>query len=245
MASAARSVEMTSETYRSLVRPKGLVSSRVRVKQTDLLVTGGRDLGAEALLLVREARRDIEAAISARPEFQWSLVPVEDDPGAPAIVRSMIVDSARAGVGPMAAVAGAIADHVGKGLLPLSQDVIVENGGDVFVHTTSRREMLLLAENSPFRGIRIAVGPTREPLGVCTSSGTLGHSLSFGRADAVAIVARTASLADAVATSVANGVRGPEDVQRGIDRAREVGVDGVVILVGDRLGAWGNVEIVA
>jgi ApbE superfamily uncharacterized protein (UPF0280 family) len=123
--------------------------------------------------------------------------------------------------------------------------VVVENGGDIMLHVSRRREMFILAESSPFVGLKVAVGPTPEPLGICTSSGRLGPSLSFGLADAVTIFAATSAAADAAATAVANLVRTEHDIEAGIERARALGVAGVLILVADRIGVWGQVEIIA
>ncbi|NSW85039.1 MAG: UPF0280 family protein [Syntrophobacteraceae bacterium] len=236
--------EIDPQVYRGLVRNGGLVCSRVRLKQSDLLISACRDLSREAMPLVVHYRGQIEDYIAVNPFFLRSMVPVETDEGAPEIVRVMIDAGAKAGVGPMAAVAGALAEFVGRGLMESSPEIIVENGGDIFFHASSRKEVLLLAESSPLKGLRIAVGPTSSPIGICTSSGILGHSISFGNAHAVMIVAASASLADAAATSVANIVKGVSDIERGLDRAREIGTDGAVILASDRVGAWGRIEIV-
>jgi hypothetical protein len=236
--------EFGPEIYRMLSKPKGLVTCALSVGETNVLISADRDLSREALPLIRKYREHIEAYIKARPVFSWSLTPVATDDEAPEIVRTMIEASAKACVGPMAAVAGAIADFVGRDLLEFSREVIVENGGDIMLHVSSRRELLVLAENSPFRGLKLAVGPTTEPIGVCTSSGTLGESLSFGKADAVTIFASSAAQADAAATAVGNLIQSKLDIEAGIERAREIGVNGVLILVGDGIGAWGDIEII-
>jgi len=235
--------QIDANAYRSLVNPKELVSVRVRVKQTDLLVSGTTNLSKKALPLVIRYRWHIEDYIVGHPFFARSLVPVQHDETAPEIVKSMIAASSRAHVGPMAAIAGAIAEYVGLGLMPFSREIIVENGGDIFLFTSQRREMLLLAESSAFKGVRIALDPTPEPIGICTSSGTLGYSLSFGRADAVMVMASSTCLADAAATAIGNLVKRPSDVEAAIVKAKQLGVDGVVIIVEDKMGAWGRVEI--
>jgi len=237
-------VELGPDIYRAVVKAKWLVSSRLQVKETDVLISGTRDLSREALPIIRGFRAQIERYIKKYPRFTWSLVPLPMDEGAPEIIKTMLQASVRANVGPMATVAGAVADHVGRELLAFSRDVIVENGGDIMLHVSSRKEMLVLAESSPFKGLKVAVGPTREPIGVCTSSGTLGYSLSFGKADAVTIFAESAALADAAATSVGNMVKSRLDIEKGVERARQIGVDGVIILAGDRIGAWGQIEII-
>jgi len=147
----------------------------------------------------------------------------------------------------MAAVAGAIAEQVGRGLLAQGVgEVLVENGGDLFLRRTRPVDVAVFAAQSPLSGrVAIRVPPDQMPCGVCCSSGTVGHSLSLGKADAVVVVSRSAALADAAATGIANLVDGaPGSVEKALARAREIGaVDGVVVVLGDRLGAWGRVEL--
>jgi ApbE superfamily uncharacterized protein (UPF0280 family) len=232
---------VSPDQYRGFVRPGDLVSSTVVVKQTNLLVSGFSDLGKEARRLVHKYRREIEDYIKKRPYFETSLVPIKADPAAPRIVKTMIEAAARTGVGPMASVAGAIAEYVGIGLLQRSRDVIVENGGDIFICSAVKRQILLLAETAELSAIRIALPPSPEPVGLCTSSGTLGHSLSFGRADAVTVLWSSAALADAAATAITNVVKDYRDIHKAIRMAQEIGVHGVIILVGGHIGVWGTI----
>jgi hypothetical protein len=152
----------------------------------------------------------------------------------------------KAGVGPMAAVAGTISELVGNDLGEFSKDVIVENGGDVYIKSASDRIVSLYAGDSPLSekvGLKVLAQDT--PLGVCTSSGRVGHSLSMGSAHAVCIVSRSTALADAAATSTGNVIKGPADIEAGIEYAKAIdGVLGVVVIAGDKLGAWGTVELV-
>ena len=235
---------VTADAYRQAVASDDLVAARVRVRETDVLVSAAVDLGERADVLVHRFRRQIEDYIAAHPNFTAALVPLEPDPAAPPVVGAMMAAAAAAGVGPMAAVAGAIAQFVGIELLPCSRDVIVENGGDIFLRSEVPREVLLLVEDSEFEGLRIAVPPSPEPFGIGTSSGTTGPSLSLGGADAVMAVAPSAALADAAATAVANVVKGPGDLTDGVARARQIGVDGVVVVTGGRMAAWGRIELV-
>jgi ApbE superfamily uncharacterized protein (UPF0280 family) len=237
--------QISTEVYRGLVKAGDLVTSRILVKQTDLLVSGFKDLKEEAAALVHTYRQQIEDYIERNPFFIRALSPVEPDPLAPRIINTMIEAASKANVGPMASVAGTIAEYVGLGLLPYSRDVIVENGGDVFIRSEVRREMLLLAESSEFIGLRIAIKASPKPLGVCTSSGRLGHSLSYGKADAVMVVGTSPSIADAAATGIANLIMKPSDIRKGLTRAQEMGVLGVLILVEGQMGAWGQLELVS
>jgi len=233
-------------TYRDLVKTDDLVKFEVIVKETDLLIRAEKDLSREAREAVLKYRHQIETYISLHPEFQRSLVPIEDDLLAPEIVREMIRASRLAGVGPMAAVAGAVAEFVSKDLFNLSKEIIVENGGDIYLATTRERTVGIYAGDSSFSlKLGIRVEPEETPMGVCTSSGTVGPSLSFGRADAVCILSRSAALADAAATAVGNVVQEKKDVERGLERGKGIeGVLGTLIIVGDKIGAWGNVRLI-
>jgi len=153
--------------------------------------------------------------------------------------------AAAAKVGPMAAVAGAIAQFVGVSLLTKTRELIVENGGDLFLVTSRARKVLIYAGKSPFSNrIALLTPGDGQPRGICTSSGTVGPSLSFGRADAAVIVARDALLADAAATAVANRVKEAAEIEKGIERAMAIpGVEGVLLIVGDKMGACGKIHL--
>ncbi|MFH1147252.1 MAG: UPF0280 family protein [Pseudomonadota bacterium] len=235
-------------SYQSLMTRPGLVSFQVRVKETDLYVQAERDLTGDAYQSVLDCRHQIESYISSHPDFLASLVPVIDDPWAPGIVQEMIAAGSSAGVGPMASVAGAIAERVGRELLSggKTAEVVVENGGDVYIFVNSRAEVGIFAGRSPLsHKIGIAIPQGAMPLGVCTSSGTVGHSLSFGRADAVTVLAKSTALADAAATAVGNAVKSKKDIDRGLDLAGQIeGLRGAVIIVKDKIGAWGEIELI-
>ena len=145
----------------------------------------------------------------------------------------------------MASVAGALAEAVGQDLLAESEEVIVENGGDIFLRSAREVRVGIFAGESPLSlRVGLAVEAAPHPWGVCTSSGSVGPSLSFGRADAVCILSPSASLADAAATAVGNRVRTPADLEKGLERAREIeGVSGAVIILGEKLAAWGKVKL--
>jgi ApbE superfamily uncharacterized protein (UPF0280 family) len=231
--------------YRNLVKTDDLVKFEVIVKETDLLVRAESDLLNETRESVLKYRYQLETYIVMNPEFQRSLIPLKDDLHAPEIVQDMIRASQLGQVGPMAAVAGAMAEWVAKDLLSLSKEVIIENGGDIYLATSKERRIGIYAGDSPLSlKIGIVIRPEENPIGVCTSSGTVGHSLSFGKADAVCILSKSAALADAVATAVGNVVQEKKDIEYGLDMARGIeGVLGVLIIVGEKMGVWGNVTL--
>jgi hypothetical protein len=145
----------------------------------------------------------------------------------------------------MAAVAGAVAQFVGEELQEYSPDVIIENGGDIYIRSTADRLIGIHAGDSPLSGkLALAIVAVETPCGICTSSGIVGHSLSFGKADAVTIIAPSASLADATATACGNIVQTADDIQRGLDLAAGIkGIIGAVIIKGDRVGVWGRITL--
>lgn len=232
-------------TYRTRMARKGLVSFRVAVKETDLLVLAVRDFSREVREAVVKERQQLERYIEAHPDFLKALAPWPEDPFAPPVVRDMIAAGRKAGVGPMAAVAGALAERVGRGLLSRSSEVIVENGGDIFLKVTRPATVALYAGASPLsHKVGLKIDPVLGPLGVCTSSGTVGHSLSFGRADAACVLASSAALADACATAVGNRVPDAGAINEALEWAAEVpDILGAVVIVGDKMGAWGRVEL--
>jgi ApbE superfamily uncharacterized protein (UPF0280 family) len=232
-------------TYRDWVSDKDLASFTVVVKETDLHIRARRDLTAEALVAVKRYRADLEGYIKAHPLFLTTLKPFEVEENAPPIVKEMAEATREVGVGPMAAVAGAIAEKVGMELLPFSDEVIVENGGDIFLKTSKERFIGVYAGESAFtRKIAFSILPEETPLGVCTSSGTVGHSLSFGYADAVIVFSPSTSLADAAATAIGNRVRLAEDIPDALEFAQNIkGLRGVAIVKGDKMGLWGQVKL--
>lgn len=233
--------------YRRWVKSDGLVTFEVKEAQTDLLISAGSNLEKQARESILNYRQDIQDYIKNNKDFYTSLVPVDVKKDAPRIVKVM-ADAARlARVGPMAAIAGAISEFVGRDLLAFSDEVIVENGGDIFIKTKVKRLVGIYAgDSSPFTGkLALEVEPEEKGLGICTSSGTVSHSLSFGKADAVLIISSNTALADAAATAAGNAVKNKDDIEKGITVAKSInGVKGVLIIVGDKMGSWGEIKLI-
>jgi ApbE superfamily uncharacterized protein (UPF0280 family) len=232
--------------YRHWIKDSGLVSFNVVVEQTDLYIRSRRNLKDKALSSVLKHRGFIESYIGRNPLFLTTLQAYEAEAEAPAIVREMARVSKLTDVGPMAAVAGAIAEAVGRDLLAFSPEVIVENGGDIFLKISKKSLVGIYAGQSAFtKKIALEIMPGETPMGIGTSSGTVGHSLSLGSADAVIALSSSAALADAAATALGNIVKVADDISKATKKARSIeGLHGVVIIVGDKMGAWGAVRIV-
>ena len=234
-------------TYR-LMEQSGLVSSYVKVVETDLHILAPVKVEDEALVLVAQVRQQIEKYIKEREHFADSLVPLPTDVKAPEVVQQMLAAGQAAGVGPMAAVAGIVAEFVGQGLIKSGiEDLIVENGGDIFINRKQESMVAIFAGASPLSN-KVGVNLSRDamPCGVCCSSGSIGHSLSLGHADAVVVTARSTALADAAATRIGNEVDGEtESIEKALQVARDIkGISGAVVVQGERLGAWGDIELV-
>ena len=232
-------------TYRHWVEGRDLTSFNVTVKETDLYIRATVNLKRKAHRLVLKYRHQLESYIERHPVFLTSLEPLPVAGDAPHIVRRMAEAAQIAGVGPMASVAGAIAEFVGYELDPFSPDIIVENGGDIYLKSSVKRIVGIYAGNSPLSGkIGLEINGGETPLGICTSSGTVGHSLSYGKADAVIVLSKSATIADAAATAIGNLINQPADINSGIELAKDMkGVSGVVIIKDDDIGLWGKVRI--
>jgi ApbE superfamily uncharacterized protein (UPF0280 family) len=241
----AKTSEYQPRTYRHWTKGRDLVSYSITVQETDLYIRTTSNLKSKAERLILKYREPLEKYIAAHPFFRTTLEPVTAAKDAPRIVKAMIEATAKVGVGPMASVAGAIAEFVGEELLAYSQEVIIENGGDIYIKSQKKRVVGIYAGNSPLTGkIGIEIEAKDTPIGVCTSSGTVGHSLSFGQADAVTILAKSSTMADAAATAIGNIVQTPDDITRAIGFAQTIDeIQGVLIIIGDKMGMWGKVKI--
>jgi hypothetical protein len=233
-------------TYRIRVTSTDLVSFHVAVKETDLWISADANLEKEARDLVFDCRQQIETYIRIHPEFVVSLTPYQFDPLAPAVVKKMIDVTGRVGVGPMASVAGVIAQYVAEGLLGLTDQVIVENGGDIFLKTNRPATVSIFAGASVLSdriGLKISV--RQMPLGVCSSSAKVGHSRSIGKTDVCCILSHCAALADGAATAIGNMVKYKGDLKT-IDQwvAQLPEIIGGVVIVGDSIAAWGDIELI-
>jgi len=238
-------MKYVERTYRNRISTGFLTSFQIREGQTDLFIRADQDLTGLATASLHLYRSHLEAYIQSHPEFLSSLQPLPQDPLAPPIVKAMLRAGACAHVGPMAAVAGAVADFVGRELLKYSHNVIVENGGDLFVKAKQEINIALFAGESPLSyKIALKVKPEETPLGICTSSATVGHSLSFGKADAVCVKAETAALADAAATAIGNSVREPREIKNALESGiRLPGVLGILIVAVNQMGVIGEMEL--
>lgn len=239
-------------TYRKRSARNGLTYFSVAWLETDLWI--GVDTGAFFADLPQQVRQEISLLrqelncyIARQPDFLHSFSPVKLLPAAPKIACTMATAAKAGGVGPMAAVAGAFAETVGKYLTRqiAAREIIVENGGDIYLHTQTEALIGIYAGDSPLsQQLALRIQPEQMPLGICTSAGTVGPSISLGKTDATVTLAVSAALADAYASTLGNLVLTADDIAAALAVAPTLpGLLGCVIILGDKLGAWGQVEL--
>lgn len=232
--------------YRKRFNAADLVYYNVKWLETDIYAATDTDLREICELYIIKLRDILDRYTAKRPVFKTTLSPLSVTDDAPEIARKMAEAGCLAGTGPMAAVAGAFNAMLYEHISGLSSNIILENGGDILIAGAKPRRVGIYAgENKLKDKLTLEIDPGGTAIAVCTSSGTLGHSLSFGKADSVTIISRNSYVADAAATAVANTVKTPQDIEAALQRAMAIKyVDGAVITVADTLGACGSVKFV-
>ena len=223
-----------------------LFSLHLVFKQTDIwLKTEGKFERQQAETYLKQAYQDIESYIASDREFLHSLHPCKVSDTAPDIIKDMSRYSEGADVGPMAGVAGAIAEYIGMRMSLRHRLIFCNNGGDIYYRSPNEELLALSAPGSPFDNkIKICVPSSVEGKGLCTSSGTFGHSINMGRSYSVTILAENACLADVWATAVSNQIISHQDIDSGIEYSkRQKGIEGALILVDQYLCAWGDITL--
>ena len=163
---------------------------------------------------------------------------------APRIIREMCRASKLCGVGPMAAIAGAISEFVGEDLRVNSEEIIVENGGDIYIATNRERRIGIYSGSDKLPPLSIKVKSENTPCGICTSSGKIGHSLSFGKSDSVTIISNSTLIADAAATAIGNILKDSSDIDKALQAVKSINeVLGSLIIIDDKIAAWGDIEL--
>jgi len=233
-------------TYRLLINKDNLISYNVIVAESDLLISSDTNLIDCARKLLINHRYSLEIYIKRHSEFRTSLFPLPVDNLAPHIIRDMLEKTNICGVGPMASVAGAISEFLGYDLLNYTENLIIENGGDIFLRSKNKLTVSVYAGKSDLNyKVNFIVNTADTPLGICTSSATVGPSLSFGKADAVCVISPSATLADAAASAIGNRVKSKKDIKSGLDYGIKIpGVKGIIIIFGNDLGVIGEVQLI-
>ncbi|MCI5706449.1 MAG: UPF0280 family protein [Odoribacter sp.] len=239
-------------TYRHHFRHDRWHYFTVTYKETDLCI--GVDAGSWLKEMydwtnsfVIELRNQMDTWIANHPTYAQSLVPCETESEAPAIFRQMAEASRKSGIGPMSAVAGAVAQYTGRALQEhfCIQEIMVENGGDIYINLCEDADISVFAGSSPLsERVGLHIHATDTPLGICTSAGTVGPSFSFGKADAVMIVCKDTLLADTYATAFANRIQTQEDISPCIEQVKSTAdILGAITIKDDTMGICGKFEL--
>ena len=225
-----------------------IIKVRKTFKESSILFQSDRELAIKAAVeAVLRHRLELDRYILGNPTFLRELEPIDVEPYAPRIVQTMSNAAKAAGVGPMATVAGALADVALEAMLASKASVaIVEDGGEIAASSQRPFNIGLYAGKTPLsKQVGFRILPADCPIGVATSSASLGHAISFGEADSATVFARTAALADGAATAICNAVKGedPErSIQKGLKHAKSIpGVRGVMVVRGNYVGTSGSI----
>ncbi len=239
-------IEYQERTYRNLISGNNLKSYNVTVRESDLFISSSVDLSAQVEYSLLKQRTYLETYIKNNPQFLKSLLPLPYDKLAPPIIRDMLEKSRLCGVGPMAAVAGAVSQFIGLELMNHSETLIIENGGDIFLNSPDKLNVSVYAGESPLSyKVNFSVQPDKMPLGVCTSSATVGPSLNFGKADAICVISPSAALSDAAASAIGNRVKNKKDIKPALEFGMTIkDLSGIIIIHGSDMGAIGDIEFV-
>jgi hypothetical protein len=220
-----------------------IVRKTIRVRQTIATITAEDRFIAVAEREILRQRAELEAYIRCDPRFGRSLEPCAVRRGAPEIARRMAEAAARVGVGPMAAVAGAIAEYAVRAMVEAgARHAIVDNGGDIALILDRPVILALYTGRDVPLDLGLHLQPRSHLFGVCTSSATVGHSLSFGRADAATVIAGDVVLADAAATALGNRLTRPHapTIRSALNSLLLDGIDCLIAVVGRRIGWCGD-----
>jgi uncharacterized protein len=239
-------------TYRNNFNPDRFASFTVQYLETDLWIgvdhpSFHKEIVELARKEVIKLRKQMEDYIFHHPEFKTSLKPVDPAPEASGPIKAMIASGFRTHTGPMASVAGMFAHEIGEKIrhhFPV-RELVIENGGDFFIFLREDLLMTVYAGASPLsEKIAVIVPASETPCGICTSSGTVGPSLSFGKADAVMVACYSPILADGWATALANRVKSSSDIEAVLKYSEQFPeILSLVIICGDKTGIRGNFEV--
>ncbi|HAJ95978.1 MAG TPA: UPF0280 family protein [Actinobacteria bacterium] len=231
--------------YRKNISLKDKYCYRLKYKYTDLFITSDRDILKELEAPVLSFYKEIGKVSLDEPVFEKSLVPVRARSHYPVLIKKMCRAARMFGIGPMAAVAGAVCDRIAESIAHTCRFLMIENGGDVYIKSDMPVEIGLYSGNKYFSDrLNIKIDAEQTPCGICSSSGSMGHSLSLGRSDLVTVMSDSAILADAAATAIANSIKEQTDIKKAISRYKKnKEIKGLVIIKGDRIGIWGVIQI--
>ncbi len=245
-------MEYKDRNYRSRFAGDNRRWFSVKFLESDLWIgvdsgSYSQSMEADTYTLLVDLRRAMDAYLLMDPQYKAALQPYDAGLEAPDILKEMSRVSHKTGIGPMSAVAGAVALKVAEFLKSRYgvKEVIVENGGDIYADATADMDISVFAGQSPLsEKVGLHIPASAFPCGICTSSGTVGPSLSLGKADAMLIVCRDVLLADSYATAMANRIKTVSDLQPVIESIQSIpDILGALAVKDDKLAVCGQYEL--
>ncbi len=232
--------------YRKNVKSGEKYHWKVVYEHSDLLISSDKNISMLTEDTLKEIYGYLYRCFKEDPVFLKSLSPVCLKSGYPEIIKKMCMLSAEFNVGPMAAVAGTVNEFLAEKLGRNCESLIIENGGDLYLKSNTDRILGIYVKNNYFKeSISVKIKAEDMPCGVCSSSGTFGHSLSLGKCDLAVVLSKSAITADAAATAVANSVTSKDDILTSIQHFRNYrGIEGLLLIKDDKIGIWGSIELV-
>lgn len=221
------------------------MKAKFQIKETVVTIISEKEFIEVAKEAIIAHRRELESFIAQDPFFALTLEPYPNRQNVPGIVKRMIDAGSKVGIGPMSAVAGTISQLAVEEMRDAgATHAIVDNGGDIAL--INDRPVLIGVYAGKINDFALKIEPQKLILGICTSSGKIGPSISFGNADSVTVISQNTSLADSAATAIGNIVTDKNSINCAIDNYKQIdGVDGVLIICEDHIATWGRLpEIV-
>lgn len=216
------------------------MKTKFQIKETIVTIIAEDKFIDVAKQAIMQNRRDLEGFIAKDPFFRLTLEPYPPDKNAPEIVKRMIDSSSKVKIGPMSSVAGTISQLAVEAMIDSgATHAIVDNGGDIAM--INNKPVIVGVYAGNIKDFALEIEPRDSILGICTSSGKVGPSISFGQSDSVTVVSENTSLADAAATAIGNRVVDENSIKSAIDDFKSVdGLDGVLVICGSNIGTWGK-----
>ena len=240
-------LDVDKSVYRCSINKKEKYAWRVIYNYSDLLISCDKNIKDRIEKPLKKIYEFLMFCIKNHPSFLKSLSPIKVNYYFPGIIKKMCEKSSLFKVGPMAAVAGTVCEYIASELTGYCKNLIIENGGDLYIKSSSDLNVGVYLKNKYFKNkIVLKINSKDTPCGLCSSSGTFGHSLSLGKSDLSVVLASSPITADAAVTAIANRITDSKDIQRTINfynKFKEI--KGILIIIDDKIGIWGSFELLS
>lgn len=240
-------IDLDRNIYRCSVKNKEKYSWLVSYYYTDILISSNKNIKNKIEKPLKKIYEVLNACIKSDPLFLKSLSPIKIKPSFPPIIKEMCARSAVFNVGPMAAVAGTVNEYLASYLQKYCEILIIENGGDTYIKAGRDLNVGIYVKNPDFKNrIALKINVENMPCGLCSSSGTFGHSFSMGKCDLAVVLAKSAITADAAATAFGNSISCEGDISGSITYFKKFeDIKGLLAIKDKKIGAWGAIEFLS